>query len=648
MKAQKLLLLSACALLTTSLVFAQPTFQSGQDPKPAGKKWEKIQNMSDEFNGSSLDGSKWAKSDPQWAGRVPGKFKENTIVVGGGDLKVTNYKLSSPEGSYTHACGLIRSLAKNTYGYYETRMKASRTFMSSTFWLFNKRNEGSGCDVRTTELDITETVGFNSNGASWVDTNIRSMNSNTHSRGTTCSSTPVGQQGNKAALGGQSWQDYHVYGVWWKSKTELLFYLDGQFKYQITPPADFNLPMYLRMVTETYDWNPVPPDGGMTGSADSRTTYYDWTRSWRLVDDNNPNPGNTTVNCTSLPSSLTSGTSITASVDYTTDQSRDVVIELWNSGWLGQGKTTVNAGSGTANVTINLSNAPAAGSNYLLKASIRPVGAPWQQNIDACNKSNITVTTGGSANQAPYGGTARTLPGSVEAEHFDTGGQGVAYNDTGANNIGGSFRTSEGVDITSLAAGGHTVGWTANGEWLEYTVNFNVSQDYDFFPSVSSPSSSGRLRILIDGVAQTGDLTVPNTGSYNTYQVMHVRNINVSAGTHVVRMEIVNSGFNLNSWAAWKAQFPAARTIGDLEEQISGPADMKNINVYPNPFSSGNLTIVPRSNQPGVIQIFSLQGKQIFERNIQGNSIEITRDVFNASGIYIIKVNDLRQKLIVH
>ncbi len=382
-----------------------------------------------------------------------------------------------------------------------------------------------------------------------------------------------------------------------------------------------------------------------TGDQNGNTTKLE---NFMKTPVSNPNPSNATVNCTTLPSSLTSGTSITASVDYTADQSRDVVIELWNSGWLGQGKTTVNAGSGTANIIINLSNAPAAGSNYLLKASIRPVGASWQQNIDACNKNNITVTTGGSANQAPYGGTARTLPGSVEAEHFDTGGQGVAYNDTGANNIGGSFRTSEGVDITSLAAGGHTVGWTANGEWLEYTVNFNVSQDYDFFPSVSSPSSSGRLRILIDGVAQTGDLTVPNTGSYNTYQVMHVRNINVSAGTHVVRMEIVNSGFNLNSWAAWKAQFPAARTIGDLEEQMSDPTDMRNFSVYPNPFSSGNLTIVPRSNQPGVIQIFSLQGKRIFERSTQGNSIEITRDVFNASGIYIIKVNDLRQKLIVH
>ena len=97
------------------------------------------------------------------------------------------------------------------------------------------------------------------------------------------------------------------------------------------------------------------------------------------------------VNCNSLPSSLSTGTSIQVSVSYTADQNRDVVVELWNSGWLRQGKKTVNAGSGTTTVTVNVNNAPAVGSNYLLKASIRPVGASWQQNINACSKNGINT-----------------------------------------------------------------------------------------------------------------------------------------------------------------------------------------------------------------------------------------------------------------
>lgn len=41
---------------------AQPTFNSGQDPKPSGKQWVKVDNMSDEFNVDGyFNGSTWQK-----------------------------------------------------------------------------------------------------------------------------------------------------------------------------------------------------------------------------------------------------------------------------------------------------------------------------------------------------------------------------------------------------------------------------------------------------------------------------------------------------------------------------------------------------------------------------------------------------------
>jgi hypothetical protein len=38
------------------------------------------------------------------------------------------------------------------------------------------------------------------------------------------------------------------------------------------------------MAIETYDWNPIPPDGGFveSGTKDQRTTQYEWVRVWRL------------------------------------------------------------------------------------------------------------------------------------------------------------------------------------------------------------------------------------------------------------------------------------------------------------------------------------------------------------------------------
>ncbi|WP_271767522.1 family 16 glycosylhydrolase [Aquimarina algiphila] len=272
---------------------AQPT-------PPNGKKWEKIEAMSDEFNGSSLNNSKWAVNDPQWEGRRPARFETSSVSVSNGNLKISASKKSNPFGGWTHSGGLVRSKMRNQYGYYETRMKANKTFMSSTFWLINKRNEFTGCDYRTTELDVTENVGRNTGGQSWINRNIVTLNANTHSRGTSCNSTPVGIRGNKADIGEPAYAGFHTYGVWWKNAKECLFYLDGKFVFKITPAADFNLPMYLRMVVETYDWNP-PKAGndGMNDSAANRTTYYDWVRSYKLVNGNsgpvNPGPSNGTV-----------------------------------------------------------------------------------------------------------------------------------------------------------------------------------------------------------------------------------------------------------------------------------------------------------------------------------------------------------------
>jgi len=137
--------------------------------------------------------------------------------------------------------------------------------------------------------------------------------------------------------------------------------------------------------------------------------------------NDNPPPGGGTpdVNCTTLPASVASNAALAVSVNYTSDQNRDVVIELWrNNQYLKEGRTAVTAGSGTANVTINLNSAPAAGTNYLLKASIRPTGTNWRQNLDACNRTNITITNGGGGNDNPPPGNTpdvncNTLPGTL-------------------------------------------------------------------------------------------------------------------------------------------------------------------------------------------------------------------------------------------
>ncbi|MCK0157107.1 family 16 glycosylhydrolase [Cellulophaga sp. F20128] len=272
-----------------NLIVAQeaPFFIQGEDPKETGVKWQLVKEMSDEFNGNKVDEEKWQISGQGWIGRAPGLFMAENIKVADGSLQITTQllpqKVVKNGKEFTHGGGYVGSRKGMTYGYYECEMKANKTFMSSTFWLINEGKGRQGCDKRTTELDIQECVGQIENKAEWMKNFDEKMNANTHSRNIPEGCTyESGSHKGGGVIGKKVYDDFHVYGVWWKSKDEILFFLDGKFVSKVNPPADFDIEMYLRMVIETYDWNPVPEDGGMTGSEADRTTTYNWVRSWKL------------------------------------------------------------------------------------------------------------------------------------------------------------------------------------------------------------------------------------------------------------------------------------------------------------------------------------------------------------------------------
>ncbi|WNJ18390.1 hypothetical protein [Pontibacter sp. G13] len=100
------------------------------------------------------------------------------------------------------------------------------------------------------------------------------------------------------------------------------------------------------------------------------------------------------VSLAQAPTALTPATSYTVNLDYTASAQRELVVEFWNGGsWIANGTAIVSSGSGTEPIVINLSNAPAPGSNYLWKAQIRPVGSSWQDATDTDQVTGVTVST---------------------------------------------------------------------------------------------------------------------------------------------------------------------------------------------------------------------------------------------------------------
>jgi hypothetical protein len=149
-------------------------------------------------------------------------------------------------------------------------------------------------------------------------------------------------------------------------------------------------------------------------------------------------------------------------------------------------------------------------------------------------------TTGAAA---PFGGVATALPGLLEAENYDEGGNGVAYADTSSGNTGGQYRGGD-VDIedTSDGGGGHDVGWTVAGEWLNYSVNVTAAGSYDIDVRVASAGNGGTFHIEVNGSNITGALTVPNTGGWQTWTSVRKSAVSLAAGQQQWRLVLDSNG----------------------------------------------------------------------------------------------------------
>ena len=160
-------------------------------------------------------------------------------------------------------------------------------------------------------------------------------------------------------------------------------------------------------------------------------------------------------------------------------------------------------------------------------------------------RPSISLTPGEPL-QTEY--VARTLEyGTViEAEEFDNGIDGIAYQDADQTNSLGTFRAGDnngagtGVDVTSTA-----VGNVADGEWLEYTTDI-VGTAYDIGVNVSSSQAGGQIRVLAGESNSSGYFTelgtvsvVATEGAVSTLLIGSADLTTVTGPSSVIRLEFI-------------------------------------------------------------------------------------------------------------
>jgi hypothetical protein len=229
--------------------------------------------------------------------------------------------------------------------------------------------------------------------------------------------------------------------------------------------------------------------------------------------------------------------------------------------WPGQQAEVVNGSSGAvvvgATTATTLSVPVSAGSTYLVEQPGSPTTSLAFAQVTGTQASTYKTLGGkvqiglpGNAVQAegPYGGTPAAVPGTVQAENYDTGGQGVAYNVNSVNGSANSYR-SDGVDLeaTSDTGGGDDLGWTSGGQWFKYTVNVATAGTYTVSLRVAAPSAvTDALHIANgSGANLSGNVNIAATGGWQTWATV-TATVTLPAGTQTLTVDQDNGGWNSN------------------------------------------------------------------------------------------------------
>ena len=159
--------------------------------------------------------------------------------------------------------------------------------------------------------------------------------------------------------------------------------------------------------------------------------------------------------------------------------------------------------------------------------------------ISSCQVNRLQDYKGRPYYDGKYTSGAQIIPGKLQCEYYDLGGEGVAYHDSDTINSGSGrlnpadgsylneFRINEAVDISFTkfrepAIDNNPfnfvepekdqlyVGWTLPGEWTKYTIDIKKSGSYQLGLMYTS-NQNGKISFSVNDLDMTGPITVPST-----------------------------------------------------------------------------------------------------------------------------------------
>jgi hypothetical protein len=206
----------------------------------------------------------------------------------------------------------------------------------------------------------------------------------------------------------------------------------------------------------------------------------------------------------------------------------------------------------------------------LLSAILLLSVLPWSESLSQ-----------GVYNGKPWNDSIQQIPGKIQCEFYDRGGEGIAYHDHDSINNGSGklnpangtflneFRINEGVDISytksndidnnpynvvSPVMNQLYVGWTEPGEWINYSVKVNKSGTYNI-GLMYTASGTGGISLTLDGKQLTSEIVIPSTRNdqetiawrqwHHWNRIDSLATVKLKKGIHILTLKTVSNG-NMN------------------------------------------------------------------------------------------------------
>lgn len=131
---------------------------------------------------------------------------------------------------------------------------------------------------------------------------------------------------------------------------------------------------------------------------------------------------------------------------------------------------------------------------------------------------------------------------------FDFGGPDVAWHDSSAGNSGNStYRSDYGDhDAADVDIEGTTnIGWTADGEWLLFSIDVKDAGAYKM--EVCASGNGGTIHFEVDDQDATGTFTIPSTSGWGDYQYNSWKELKLTQGRHKLKAYFDHAAYNVSS-----------------------------------------------------------------------------------------------------